>query len=165
MIDVFLQLNNELNFVQTGNHPKDSMLIIDSIQRIPDLGNYNYPSHCMVNYLVVNKNIEINVENIQLRSGEIVKSVYQSFNMDSIVFSPGGIYRKYNCLIHSQISTMSNSTFSKYLFDALRKRIRKQFHCYSGWWVGKEAMGLYGNHRFITIGVDSPKEYDFRISN
>lgn len=164
MIDVFLQLNTELNFVKIGNHPKESMLIYSSIEKIPDLGCYKYKSHCMDNYLVANTNTKINVEEIQLRGGESVKSVYQSFNMDSIVFSPGGIYHKENCLIHSQIATMSNSNCSRDLFNALRKSIRKQFQCYSGWWIGKEAMGLYGNYRFITIGVGSPTEYDFRIS-
>lgn len=165
MINVFLQLNTELNFVKTGNHPKGSMLIYSSIEKIPDLNFYKYNSHCVDNYLVVNTNTKINVEEIQLRGGEIVKSVYQSFNMDSIVFSPGGVYYKNNCLIHSQIATMSNSTCSKYLFNALYKSIRKQFQCYSGWWIGKEAMELYGNYRFITMGVDEPELYDFKITN
>ena len=101
MIDVFLQLNTELNFVKTGNHPKSGIPIYSSIKKIPDLGFYKYHSHCIDNYLVVNTNTEINVEEIQLRTGEIVQSVYQSFNMDSIVFSPGGIYHKDNCLTHS----------------------------------------------------------------
>lgn len=165
MIDVFLQLNTELNFVKTGNHPEGSILIYSSVEKIPNLGDYKYSSHCMENYLVVNTNKKINVDDIQLRNGTTVKSVYQSFNMDSIVFSPGGIYYKYNCLIHGQIATISNSNFSKNLFNALRKSIRKQFQCYSDWWIGKEAMKLYGKYRFITIGVGSPTEYDFRITD
>lgn len=151
-------------YVKTGDSNDDSLSVFSSIENIPDLGILNSPNHCIDSYLIMYHNEKIVTEKFVLKSDKKITAVYPTNNINSIVFAPSGFYKNNPCLIHGQFSTMQSNVIVKRLLGEIKKRIKKQFTNVHGWYIGPEAITLYGKVRFVTISADEPVEYDLKIT-
>ena len=89
--------------------------------------------------------------------------VYQGENNRSLEFDPPGISEDGTGLIHGMFATMEDNEISITLRNAVKKIMKTECKKSKGWYIGKEAEGLYGKLRFICIGLSEPDIYDFKI--
>jgi len=88
-------------------------------------------------------------------------SLTQKSNPDSIVFSPGGVYRGERVLICGHIGTVSQSPASLELHKQFVKRISKSFEKIGSYYVGPEAAQLMQQgYRMVTSSIGSSTVYD-----
>jgi hypothetical protein len=87
----------------------------------------------------------------------------QKLNPDSIVFSPGGVYKDQPAIIAGHIATISESSNALTLYKGFVKAITKGFEKIGSYYVGPEAARLMEQgHRMVTIGLGSPALYDLK---
>lgn len=93
-------------------------------------------------------------------------NVSQKLNLDSITFSPGGIYKSERVLICGHIGTVSTSAVAHDLYKTFVRAVTKGFEKIGGYRVGPEAARLMDEgYRMVTIGISSPPAYDLRRPN
>lgn len=145
------QLSHDIKYIQNG---KTDPLSFSTVKDIPGLGTLKN-THSEISYLIMRKDDEVNAN----QYGQ----VYPGENSRSLVFDPSGISEDGTGLIHGMFATMEDNEISEGLFKAVRKILNSECRKIRGWYIGKEAEGLYGKLRFICIGVSEPELYDFRI--
>ena len=146
------QLSRELKYVQCG---KKEQISYSSVKGIPALGMLN-EKHSEISFLIMPNEDEVATN----ANGQ----VYQGNNLNSMEFDPSGISADGTGLIHGVFATMEDNEISTELFKAVKKIMNSECAKFRGWYIGKEAEGLYGKLRFICIGINEPEEYDFRIT-
>ena len=155
MISVLLkleeQLSHDINYIQCG---KTDMLSYSTVKDIPGLGTLKN-THSEISYLIMRKDDDVNLN----QYGQI----YPGENSRSLEFDPSGISEDGTGLIHGMFATLEDNEISDGLFKAVRKILNSECRKIRGWYIGKEAEGLYGKLRFICIGLSEPELYDFRI--
>ena len=146
------QFTYDIKYVQCG---KTNLISYETVSDIPGLGTLN-EKHSEISFLIMREDDEV----ITNRSGQ----VYQGDNTRSLAFDPSGISADGTGLIHGMFATMEDNEISANLLNAVRKIMNSECAKKCGWYIGKEAQGLYGKLRFICIGLSEPELYDFRIS-
>jgi hypothetical protein len=87
----------------------------------------------------------------------------QKLNPDSVVFSPGGIYKDQPVLVSGRIGTISQSPGSRNLYKTFVKAVIQNFEKIGSYYVGPEAARLMQQgYRMVTIGIGSPATYDLQ---
>jgi hypothetical protein len=93
-------------------------------------------------------------------------SVYflsQKLNPDSLVFSPGGVYKDQPAIVAGHIGTISQSNAALTLYKSFVEAITKGFEKIGNYYAGPEAERLMRErYRMITISVGSPAIYDLK---
>ena len=145
------QLPYDVKYIQCG---KTYPVSYGTVTEIPGLGTLK-EKHSEISYLIMRKDDEVTVNEYG--------QVYPGENGRSLVFDPSGISEDGTGLIHGMFATMEDNEISDGLFKAVRKILNAECKKIRGWYIGKEAEGLYGKLRFICIGLSEPELYDFRI--
>jgi len=127
-------------------------LFYDSIRDFEDLGVNNIGKATSgIQFMVVEKQHKIQIEEVLLRKGGVSHHIGQIRNPHSIIFQVPGIYGD-NCLIIGSIGTTSESEESIKLYKFFKKEITKDFKKIKDLYVGPEAMRLANSgYRLITI--------------
>lgn len=87
----------------------------------------------------------------------------QKLNPDSIVFSPGGVYKDQPAMIAGHIGTISQSSNALTLYKGFVRAITKGFEKIGSYYVGPEAVRLMQQgYRMVTISIGSPVLYDLK---
>ena len=146
------RFSNGLKYVQCG---KNELISYAAVKDIPNLGMLN-EKHSEFSFLIMCNEDEVTTN----ANGQ----VYQGDNSRSMEFDPSGISADGTGLIHGIFATMEDNEISTELFKAVKKIMNSECAKVRGWYIGKEAEGLYGKLRFICIGINEPEEYDFRIT-
>lgn len=81
---------------------------------------------------------------------------------DSVVFMPGGRWHN-DALLYGEVGTVSSSKFASELYRSFVQLIKKRFKKIHAYWVGPEAYMLGRSGIRLTIGGNSPREYDLRL--
>jgi len=110
-------------------------------------------------YLVSPVHVPVAVREVPQYSGGIRYAVDQLINPDSVVLSHGGFFRP-EILLYGSVGTASDSPVATALYRAFANSIAKLFSRVRGYWVGPEAVELVRRGCRLTIGADSPQEYD-----
>ena len=145
------QFPHDLKYVQCGTADRISYR---AVKDIPGLGTLK-EKHSEISYLIMRSNDEVTLN----EHGQ----VYPGENGRSLEFDPAGISEDGTGLIHGMFATMDDNEVSDGLFKAVRKILNAECRKIRGWYIGKEAEGLYGKLRFICIGISEPELYDFKI--
>ena len=164
MIDIFNSFCELLPFKIKYVYTDMSCDIPDvfySIEDIPHIGYLHSQSHCSENYIILKENIPIVIN--KLVSDEVYYAVYSSENITCMSFSPSGLNIDGDCLIHGQFAIMNENDISKEMMKMIKKALRNNCKLVRGWYVGHEAEQLNGKVRYITVGVNEPQEYDFKL--
>lgn len=166
MINIFREYKGKLSFYDDKTiKNEENFVIYHDIEELPDLGITHCQNHYFNIYVVINPESKLAVEERFLATGEKVKKINRGCNADAIHFYPSAINFEKKSIIHGQFVAISDSLFAKKLYNRMCYIVKKQCQGYWGWWIGKEAMELYGEYRFITIGIGEPVLYDFRITD
>jgi hypothetical protein len=83
----------------------------------------------------------------------------QATTPDSIEVTPGGFYRS-DVLLYGRVATISTTPISKQIYGAFTSAIRASFAHIREFYVGPQAAELLRSGCRLTIGADSPTEYD-----
>ena len=136
----------------------------ESLLEIPTLGTNQTGDHVTgQDYLIGNADAEVRVESVIQRKGGIHYFVNGFVNPPLISFSPGGRYQD-SFLICGHIGTVAEHPESIALYKAFTKTLTRGFKKIGNYKVGPDAQRLMKEGiRMITMGVDSPPEYDLRF--
>lgn len=152
----------QLQFVTAGLFDSPKVTSIESLLTSPDLGRLAVGDFVLApRFLVVRREISINVEEVPQRRGSVKYAVDQLTNPKAIIVRPGGLFDE-KCLISGEVSTASNDADSLELFRAFAQAIRTQFTKVNDYYVGKEAGDLLDNGCRLTANVKSPIIYDLK---
>lgn len=115
------------------------------------------------NYLVVDAATEIRIREVPQRKGGVNYIVDDQSYLTAIFFRPGGFYQDH-CLISGNIGTASVHPQSIELYNNFTRAVTKGFKKIGNYRVGPEALCLMENGmRMVTIGINSPREYDLKF--
>ncbi|NLD46606.1 MAG: hypothetical protein GX660_05330 [Clostridiaceae bacterium] len=159
-----VESQREIRYVLYEDFSSSCVPYIDSLLNYEKLGINHTGSHTTGDmFFVLDKKNTLNVEKASGFFGLAKYSFNQLNNPDSIVFQPGGLYKNKH-LICGHIGTASDSRESLDLYRQFSKTIIKGFVKVKSYYVGEEAYKmLEGGERLITIGVNSPREYDLEL--
>ena len=156
MITVLSKVEEQLSFgvkyIQCG---KADWKSYGTVKDIPGLGTLK-DKHGEISFLIMRKDDEVKTN----QYGQ----VYQGENSRSLEFDPSGISEDGTGLIHGTFAIMEDNEISGTLLNAVKKIMKVECKKSEGWYIGKEAEGLYGKLRFICIGLSEPELYDFKMT-
>jgi len=110
-------------------------------------------------YLITPVEQGVVVREVPQRAGGIRYAVDQLANPISITFQHGGFFAE-DILLYGRVATCSNHPTSAKLHRAFASAVAKHFARIRAFYVGPEAEGLLRRGCRLTIGADSPREYD-----
>ena len=113
-------------------------------------------------YLVTLEGAAVHVRDVLQQSGGIRYAVDQLVNPNSVTFSHGGFFSP-DILLYGRVGTVSDSAVAKKLFRAFSSAIAKVFVRVKAFWVGPQAYELLRQGCRLTMGANSPKEYDLAV--
>jgi hypothetical protein len=114
---------------------------------------------------VMDKDTEFWAAPVPQIAGGTKYAIDQRHNQAAICLTPSGFYDK-GTLIAGKIGTISGHPDSLEIFNLFRKIIKKNSSPVGYARVCTGATGfLDSGGRMVTMGVDSPREYDLRILN
>jgi hypothetical protein len=122
-------------------------------------------------FLVLKRDVPVNVETVPQHATpaaveKVRYDVSQKLNPNSVSFLPGGIFDDHKVLICGHIGTASESSISLSLYKTFVNAITKGFQKVGAYQVGREAANLMDQgYRMVTIGINSPREYDLVRGN
>lgn len=157
-----IEAERKLQFVESGLYDSSRIEPVNSLLGTPNLGFLPVGDHnqgpC---YLVVNREISIDVRPVPQRRGGIKYAVDQEQNRKTIAFRPSGAFGE-KCLIDGQVGTISDDPSSLELFHLFRRAMRLQFTKVNEFYVGKEAGELLDKGWRLTANAKSPALYDLK---
>lgn len=113
-------------------------------------------------YLVTPEGAQVDIREIKLRAGGVNYAIDQLANPASFTFSHGGFYAT-DVLLHGRIGTSSEHPDSVRLYRAFASCIAKAFSRVRAFYVGPQALSELKRGCRLTIGADSPRDYDLAL--
>ncbi|MBL0122454.1 MAG: hypothetical protein IPP88_06875 [Betaproteobacteria bacterium] len=113
-------------------------------------------------YLVTLADLTPQIRAVPQRSGGSLYALDQLANPDSIIFQHGGFWNA-GVLLYGCVSTVSDSPGALKLQRALSSAIEKYFTRIKSFYVGTNAKSAMASGCRLTIGANSPKEYDLAL--
>ncbi len=148
------QENNIVNYYRCGK--SDSNNKITDITKTDNFGFSLSGSHIGNQYLVIKGDEIVQLDNY--------KHINQKLNETSIVIDLGGLYAE-NIILPTTLSTIwYDNESSKKIYNNLRSIIKRySVNIVNGYMILKNAYDKKEQLRFVTISVQSPKEYDLKL--
>ena len=110
-------------------------------------------------YLATPPTGSVHIREVPQVRGGIRYTFDQATTPDSVEVTPGGFYRP-EVLLYGRVATISTTAFSKQVYRAFASAIAAQFIRIRSFYVGPQAAELFRHGCRLTIGADSPPEYD-----
>ena len=167
-LELIIKLNEtqrDLKYVKSGLFNTPDPVVYDSFIKYEDLGkNFRGQStNGDIMFLVFDRATKIVVRPVPQVSQGIKYAIDQKLNQNSVNLTPSGFYDQ-NTLIIGKISTLLNDSNSLEIYNLFRKNIIKNSSQVGYVRVCTEAMKfMKGGGRMVTMGIDSPLEYDLRV--
>ena len=161
---VMLQLESDvsINYTKTGLFEEEKQHIYSSCKEIVDFGK-STRSTAVANpcYLLSRRGTPIRVEHVPQKIGGVLFAVDQLENPDTVSLRPGGRYGS-DVILYGTLGTVSRSSASRELYTFAAKVFRKGFVRKEEFLVGPEAAELWRAGTRLTIGAESPSEFDLK---
>lgn len=155
----------QLQYFKTGLFDESGIVHYNSIFEKMDIGftdKANWMSDD--NFLVIPRNLILNVRDVPQKKGGIKYAVDQSTNMKSICIQLGGIYvKKDKVLVAGKLSTIAEESTSLELYGFFSKKIKKAFRKIEEFNVGKEAEEKLHSGWRLVLDERRKEEYDLKI--
>lgn len=147
------QNSNTIKYYKCG---KSNNIEITDITAIDNFGISLNGSHIGNQYLVIKDSEIVQLDNYN--------HIYQKLNEKSIVIDLGGLYDE-NTILPTTVSTIwYDNENSKKIYNDLKNIIKRYFsNTVNGYIILKNAYNEKEQLRFVTISVQSPKEYDLKV--
>ncbi len=113
--------------------------------------------------MVLDSSNKLNIRERTISSREKRYYIDQEINKKSIMIWPGGLYEdKY--LICGHIATISDDPESIALYKNFSREIVKHFTKDKWYYLDQEAIKLSQRVRLITMGINRPEIFDFKVT-
>ena len=147
------QNSNTIKYYKCG---KSNNIEITDITEIDNFGISLNGSHIGNQYLVIKDSGIVQLDNYN--------HIYQKLNEKSIVIDLGGLYDE-NTILPTTVSTIwYDNENSKKIYNDLKNIIKRySSNTVNGYIILKNAYNEKEQLRFVTISVQSPKEYDLKV--
>lgn len=160
LLEVFghFEKTREVTYTPMGAVQSADLTIFQSGKYIPSLSS---PAKARYDhsYLVTPKTVRPIARQIPLRTGGMAYAVDQLVNPISIEFSQGGFYAP-DILLDGRVATCSEHPDAVRLYRAFASSIAKVFSRVRAYYVGPQALALLKDGCRLTIGANSPRDYD-----
>lgn len=113
-------------------------------------------------YLVTPEGVQVAIRQIALRRGGVHYAVDQLSNPISITFTHGGFYAP-DVLLYGRVATCSDHPNAARLYRAFASSVAKVFSRVRAFYVGPKALELLRKGCRLTIGANSPRDYDLAL--
>jgi hypothetical protein len=110
-------------------------------------------------YLATPADVSVLVREVPQVGGGVRYTFDQVTTPDSVEVTPGGFYRD-DILLYGRVATISTTPFSKQVYRAFASAIAARFRRVRAFYVGPQAAKFWRGGCRLTIGADSPIEYD-----
>jgi hypothetical protein len=160
VIEAF-EAKEPVKYVLTGLH-RGAELTVYSRGR--DIGTLGLPApHANAisgyNYLVALSTEIIQVQTCPQNSGGVRYAVDQGVNPRTITLLHGAFFAP-DVLLYGRVGTVSDEPVAIRLYRAFSGALTKRFHRIQEFWVGPNAAKLLVSGCRLTIGANSPREFD-----
>jgi hypothetical protein len=151
----------ELAYTLTGLLKSPQLSTVYSGAAIPTLRSpAPHPNAiCCPQYLVTSTHTTVQIQPAPQNAGGTRYAVDQLANPDSVTIQHGGIFGA-DVLLCGRIATASSTPFALQLHRAFAAAISKHFSRIQGYYVGSHAAILLRQGWRLTIGADSPPEFN-----
>lgn len=155
-----VEATRQLHFVATGLFDSPELEALQSLLTISGLGGLDVGDiNQAEGYLIAPRDHPIVARSVPQRRGGVRYAVDQVSNPATIVIRPGGSFSD-QCLIASQVGTLSDDPVSLDLYRAFSSVIRRHFSKIGSYFVGPQAADLLDQGWRLTSNVKSPPIYD-----
>jgi len=148
-IDLFFESNiiELLNFYPMSTNALEDVASL-RIDEVPNLGVAEFGALVQENsYLVLPANEPPAPREIHLNSGGIRYAFDQLINPDSLIMTPGGLWKN-NCYVVGEVSSLHNTGISVTVPKKIRSVLRKKYRYSDGYWVGPKCIDQYSYCKF-----------------
>ncbi len=146
------QEKNLIKYYKCGKNENNEILDITKMEKF---GISLDGSHIGNQYLVLKNKETVMLDNYN--------HIYQKLNETSIVIDLGGLYDK-NTILPTTISTIwYENENSKKMYNDLKNMMKRNSKIVNGYMILKEAYNEKEHLRFVTICIQSPREYDLKV--
>jgi hypothetical protein len=156
----------EIKYVGMGRFENRNIPVYETYHDIPnfgytDFGDWAGPDH---RYLILPKQIDLNLEAFKLSSGSEVYLADMKLNPDSVELTSKGVYRrKERVVVAGRIAKVANGAFADPLYKAFTAEMRKRFRRIGSYYVGPNAEEKLRNGWRLVQIESSPREFDLAI--
>lgn len=155
-----VESKGSLRYTRFGHSPTPRCESFVCAAEIPDLGIAKNESSINGDlYLVGEMDVAIKTRQIERNSGEVVFTVDQLANPDTVCFRPGGLWRG-EILLYGEVATVSNTNRAQDLMKRFKNEMRKYFTSVRGNHVGPRALEMLRAGKRLTLAEQSPPEFD-----
>lgn len=162
---VILSIESKYKFTYTKTGTYESISTIQSLNSLlayENLGINISGNHQSESFLVLDTLNKLNIRERTISSGEKRYYIDQENNKNSIVIWPGGLCRDMY-LICGHIATISEDEESLALYKKFTQEIKKHFKKDKRYYLGQDAIKLSQKVRLITMGINQPEIFDFKV--
>lgn len=152
----------EILFYKTGRFENMKEVSEVDLCNYEPLGLNSHGNHQSESYLVMKKNLDLNIRKINQTSGKDAYFVDQQNNKDSVIFWPGGRYDSRH-LICGHVGTISNTIISSEIMKVFIKNVKKLCKHKVGKYYVSNNVQLLKDTRLITININQSTEYDLKM--
>ena len=155
------EAKESVKYVLTGLHRSSDLTVYDSGREIAtlDMPAPHPNAICGYNYLVALENDTVKIRSCPQNSGGIRYAVDQLVNPRTIAVLHGGLFRP-GVLLYGRVGTVSDDPVALRLYRRFSSVLTKNFRKIRAFWVGPDAAKLLASGCRLTIGADSPTEFD-----
>lgn len=157
-IELFTSIGGsfDVEFVLMGSFETLQELRYTSVADLPDLGIAKHGDETKEStYLVIERNSAILVRETPQRRGGFRYIIDGRDNPASVIFTPSGQFADI-AFISGRIVAIHDHKFAQNLYEALEKRIKKQFTRVQSFWLSPEAHEEYAKGMRFTQMVRGP---------
>jgi hypothetical protein len=157
-----LEACEEIKYVPTGLFTDPDVNEYSTYKELQNLGVAPHPEAIAgTSYLLVHRDSTVQPVRVLQKSGKEKFAVDQRCNLSGLHLLSGG-RRREDVLLYGKISMLDTSDVSKILYEKLAKIIRKIFKRVGEYWVGPIALDALESGARLTIGENSPAEFDLK---
>jgi hypothetical protein len=156
-----VERKHSVAYTLTGLLKSGELTTVSSVAAIATLGSpAPDPNACGgYAYLVTPADVQVVIREVPQQAGGIRYAVDQLANPISITLIHGGFYAP-DILLHGRVASCSDHAAATKLYRAFAVAIAKNFTRVRGFYVGPKAVELFHLGCRLTIGANSPREYD-----
>ncbi len=162
-LTAWVESQRRIKYVRTGLFAERKLSVHERAEMLPKLGTATSETaiggDC---YLVADSDSAINVREVPQVSGGLRYAVDQLQNPQTVAFQAGGFWTE-DILLYGRVGTASDDAISVELYKLFATAIRKQFVRAGAFYVGPSAAEYAHQGCRLTIGAQSPREFDLAI--
>lgn len=156
----------QVKYVESGMFSDPNPAVYQSFRELPRFGEAVWGEDgAEQRYLILKQDAPIYSRSVRPNTGETRYAMDHDNNLESVIFSPGGLFQKSRAVISGEVSKLSKLPAAEEIFSTLSKLVKKHFPAIQVYRVGAEARMLGTQGYRLTASISSPVEYDLSLAD